>query len=175
MSLAEILPRPGIKHRRPAPQTQEAGGTFATIVSELYKKGRITPRQAKAAQMFLNDLTAYHGSTGTGGYGERVDSSRKPGGKLSGWTQSHVDCQRILDRLWFHERRTLEYLIVNRERQRPSLADFGREAFGYEDRSMATAAAIAKIGGLLDSIAEHYLGAEAFSRRGRPPCAPSSS
>lgn len=162
MSLAEILPPPPrIKRRQPT--QPEAGGTFATIVSELYKKGRITPRQAKAAQMFLNDLTAYHGSTGTGGYGERVDSSRKPGGKLSGWTQSHVDCQRILDRLWFHERRTLEYLIVNRERQRPSLADFGREAFGYEDRSMATAAAIAKIGGLLDSIAEHYLGAEAFN------------
>lgn len=162
MSLAEILPpRPRIKTRRQEAFTcQESGGAFATIVSELYKKGRISPRQAKAAQMFLNDLTAYHGSTGTGGYGERVDSSRKPGGKLSGWTQSHINAQSILDKLWAHERKTLDYLITNREKQRPSLADFGREVFGYEDKSMAIAAAIAKIGGLLESISEHYIGNE---------------
>lgn len=162
MSLAEILPpRPRIKRRPPLNICQESGGAFASIVSELYKKGRISPRQARAAQMFLVDLTAYHGSTGTGGYGERVDSSRKPGGKLSGWTQSHINCQAILDRLWHHERKTLEYLILNREKARPSLADFGRSVFGYEDRSMATAAAIAKIGCLLDSIGEHYIGVDA--------------
>jgi hypothetical protein len=162
MSLAEILPpRPRIKTRRQEPFTcQESGGAFATIVSELYKKGRISPRQARAAQMFLNDLTAYHGSTGTGGYGERVDSSRKPNGMLAGWTQSHINAQAILDKLWQHERRTLEYLITAREKHRPSLADFGRAMFGYEDKSMAIAAAIAKIGCLLDSIGEHYLGNE---------------
>lgn len=160
MSLAEILPPcPKVK-RRPSP---EAGGSFAEIVASLFKSGRLSARQVRAAEMFLRDLTAYHGSTGTGGYGERVDSSRRPGGKLSGWTQAHIDCQAILDKMWWHERRTLEFLILNRERARRSLADFGREAFGYEDRSMATAAAIAKIGGLLDSIAEHYLGHEALN------------
>lgn len=160
MSLAEHLPpRPRIK-RRDTFTCQESGGAFASIVSELYKKGRISPRQARAAQMFLNDLTAYHGSTGTGGYGERVDSSRKPGGMLTGWTQAHVNAQAILDKLWHHERRTLEYLITAREKQRPSLADFGRAMFGYEDKSMAIASAIAKIGCLLDSIGEHYLGNE---------------
>lgn len=161
MSLAEILPQPPkVKRRQEQFACQESGGAFASIVSELYKKGRITPRQARAAQMFLNDLTAYHGSTGTGGYGERVDTSRKPGGKLSGWTQAHINAQAILDKMWRHERRTLEYLITNREKQRPSLADFGREAFGYTEPHAAAAAAIAKIGCLLDSIAEHYLGME---------------
>jgi hypothetical protein len=161
MTLADVLPpRPRIKRRQEPFTCQESGGAFATIVSELYKKGRITPRQAKAAQMFLNDLTAYHGSTGTGGYGERVDSSSKPG-KLTGWTQAHINAQTVLDKLWFHERKTLDYLITSREKQRGSLADFGREVFGYSDQAMAVASAVAKIGGLLDSIAEHYLGVDA--------------
>lgn len=162
MSLAEILPPPPrIKTRRIETKHPEAGGAFATIVAELYKKGRITPRQARAAQMFLNDLTAYHGSTGTGGYGERVDSTARPG-KLSGWTQAHINAQAILDKLWQHERKTLDYLITNREKARPSLADFGREVFGYDDRSMAIASAIAKIGALLESLAEHYCGIESL-------------
>lgn len=161
MSLAEIHlpPRPRVK-RRETFSCQESGGAFASIVSDLFKKGRITPRQARAAQMFLDDLTSYHGTSGAGGYGERVDNSRKPGGKLSGWTQSHINAQAILDKMWHHERRTLEYLILNREKARPSLADFGREAFGYTEPHSAAAAAIAKIGCLLDSISEHYLGVD---------------
>jgi len=160
MSLAEHYPPPPrIKRRAPEFNCQEPGGAFATIVAELYKKGRISPRQARAAQMFLNDLTAYHGSTGTGGYGERVDSTAKPG-KLAGWTQAHINAQAILDKLWFHERKTLDYLITNREKQRPSLADFGREVFGYNEPHMASASAVAKIVGLLESISEHYLGIE---------------
>jgi len=155
MSLAEILgPPPRIK-RKPE---HESGGAFAKIVSDLYRAGRISPRQARAAEMFLRDLTAYHGSTGTAGYGERVDCSSRPGSKLAGWTQSHVDCQSILDKMWLHERKTLEYMITNREKQRPSLADFGRAVFGYKDQDMAVASATAKIAGLLDSVAEHYLG-----------------
>lgn len=165
MSLADVLPRPGIKRRAPEFNCQESGGAFASIVAELYKKGRITPRQARASQMFLNDLTAYHGSTGTGGYGERVDSSRKGGGMLAGWTQAHINAQAILDKLWHHERKTLDYLITNKEKHRPSLADFGREVYGYEDKSMAIAAGIAKIGALLESLAEHYCGNESLPQQ----------
>lgn len=154
MSLADVLPPPPkIKHK-PNP---EAGGQFATIVSDLYKRGRISPRQARAAQMFLADLTAYHGSTGMAGYQERVDTSTT-GSKLSGWTQAHCNCQRILDRLWFHERETLHYLITQRERARGSLADLGRQLYGYADQDMAVAAATAKISAVLETIAEQYLG-----------------
>jgi hypothetical protein len=162
MSLAadHLPPRPRIKRKAEPFTCQESGGAFATIVAELYKKGRITPRQARAAQMFLNDLTAYHGSTGMGGYQERVDTSARPG-KLSGWSQAHINAQAILDKLWFHERKTLGYLITRKEKARGSLADFGREVFGYSDQAMAVASAVAKIGGLLDSIAEHYLGVDA--------------
>ena len=47
MSLVEHLPPPPkVKRRQSSP---EAGGSFAEIVASLFKSGRLSPRQVRAA------------------------------------------------------------------------------------------------------------------------------
>ncbi len=137
----------------------EAGGSMAETVLSLHDSGRLSGRQLMAAQRYLDDVTAYHGSSGVGGYAERVQTSLAVRNKPpAGWTHAHVRCQQTLDRLREHERQVLAWLVTRRERGRSSLADLGRQVCGYEDRSMAIAAATARIQALLDSLAEHYFG-----------------
>lgn len=137
----------------------EAGGSMAETIQQLHSSGRLSGRQLMAAHRYLSDITAYHGSSGIGGYAERVQVSLQVRSKApSGWTHAHVRAQQVLDKLREHERMVLAWLVTRRERGRSSLADLGRQVSGYEDRSMAVAAATARIQGLLDTLAEHYFG-----------------
>lgn len=137
----------------------EAGGSMAETIQALHSNGRLSSRQLMAAHRYIEDVQAYHGSSGIGGYAERVQTSLQVRTKPpAGWTHAHLRCQQVLDKLRDHERQVLAWLVTRRERGRSSLADLGRQVSGYEDRSMAVAAATARIQGLLDSLAEHYFG-----------------
>jgi hypothetical protein len=52
-------------------------------------------------------------------------------------------------------------LVKMRELTRGSLADFGRTRSGYKARRDQIAVSIGRIGALLDTLADEYLGAEA--------------
>jgi hypothetical protein len=113
--------------------------------------------------MFWRDLTAwYGGSEGLvmGDINDRVQLSRgarmwPPGGSYSA-ALSTFDAR--LNRLRRHERRLVGWLIKHRELARGTLADFGRTTSAYKTRRDQRAVSVGRIGALLDTLADEYLG-----------------
>jgi hypothetical protein len=134
--------------------------------------GRLSPAHVEIGQWFLTLLQSSFGSSGgiTSAWRERVDGGTVFRSSPTGWTHAQLTIQAILDELRQHERRTLDWLILRREQERRSLADFGRVSCGYQDRSMAIAAAGERIRMLLESISEIRNRRGHRSRAPVPPC-----
>lgn len=134
------------------------------LLEDMRLGGHLTPRQHRAAMLFLRDLGAQHGTSAgiVGVVGERVDSGIRPPlcppGGLIGADLVLLDNR--LHGLRRHERWLLGFLVQHRELQRGTLRDLGRLRSGYTDRVAAQGVAVGRIGGLLDTLADEFLGPE---------------
>ena len=131
------------------------------VLDDLHAKGRLTPSRAYVAHRFLSDWRQAGGSSAglVGMYGERVSRTTAPLGPPRGANEAHERLQRIIDKLCWHERMTINYILTPRERHRPGLEHWGAEVSGYKDRAMAIGAAVARIQALLDTLGECGYGA----------------
>jgi len=137
-----------------------AGGSFPDVLAELHKEGHITDRQYGTACRFVADMQASHGTSDgiVSQTQERVQTShrartRPPGG---GDPDAFARMDRLLCQLRSHERGVLEFLILRRELPRGSLCDLGRQLSRYQTNKTTRAAAVGRIGALLDSVVELY-------------------
>ena len=131
------------------------------IIDALKEEGHLSRRQHQAGVLLLRDLRAYHGQSDglVGQTAEKVDSGSRarlwpPGGPCI------VALDARLNRLRPHERRLMAWLIRQRELPRGMLRDLGRDVSGYTDRIPARAVAVGRIGALLDTLADDYLGVD---------------
>ena len=134
------------------------------VFDDLREEGHITSRQHLTAMLFLRDLQASHGSSGglVGDTTPRVQTGLQqrlapPDG------HGHYALARLdnrLHRLRSHERRLMGALVKVREQARGSLSDLGRMASGYKTSRTTRAVMVGRIGALLDTLAEEYLGPE---------------
>ncbi len=149
--------------RRPSPNAP--GGAMGDMISDLHGEGHISARQLRAALAFLNDLHAWHGSSEglvMGDMQDRVQLCRgarlwPPGGSSSA-SLAALDAR--LNRLRGHERRLMASLVKCRELARGSLSDLGRQLSGYKTARTTRAVMVGRIGALLDTLADEYLGPE---------------
>ena len=144
--------------RRASPDAP--GGSMGDVLEDLRQEGHLTQRQYQACVLFLRDLQAYHGDSAglVGQVSERVSMSNRPRVRPSGGPSiSHLDS--LLGGLRPHERELMAYLVKGREQLRGTLADFGRLHSGYQTMRTARAVAVGRIGALLDTLVDEYLGA----------------
>ena len=137
-----------------------AGGSFPDVLNELHKEGHITATQYAAASRFVMDLQRSHGTSDgiVSQTQERVQTSLRerlapPGG---GDVDAFARMDKLLSQLRRHERLILEFLILRRELPRGSLCDLGRQLSRYQTNKTTRAAAVGRIGALLDSVVELY-------------------
>ena len=135
------------------------GGAFGDIVEGLEREGHLSPRQQKAAAAFLHDLRGSHGWSGglVSFISERVDTGRQdrlrpPGGA------SIADLDMRLKRLHPHERTLLANLVKAGEASQDALSRYGRSRSGFTAQKTARAFSTGRISGLLESLADAYLG-----------------
>jgi hypothetical protein len=134
------------------------------VLEDLRSEGHLSARQHRAMALFLRDLQANHGTSEgvVGLLAERVQSSTRsrlwpPGGSSGGLAALDA----LLYGLRPHERRLVAFLVKHREEARGTLSDFGRVHSGYKTPRTTRAVAIGRIGALLDTLADEYLGPEA--------------
>lgn len=135
---------------------------MSDVISDLHTEGHITPRQFRAAVAFLCDLQASHGSSGglVGEVAERVQTGVRARLWPPGGPAGIVALDQRLRRLRPHERRLMAFLVTHSELARGSLSDFGRTHSGYQTARTTRAVTVGRIGALLDTLAEEYLGPE---------------
>lgn len=147
---------------KPAPGAP--GGSMGDVFADMRTEGHLSERQHLAGMLFLRDLQGQHGhSSGiVGEMRDKVDVSVRPRlwppGGPSGSGLAPLDAR--LNRLRGHERRLMGWLIKHRELARGTLSDFGRLHSGYQTAKTQRAVAVGRIGALLDTLADEYLGAE---------------
>jgi len=132
------------------------------IISDLHSERHLTARQFRAAVLFLSDLQAAHGDSGglVGSGTEKVQTAARERLRPPGGPHGIVELDRRLNRLRPHERRLMTFLVTHREQARGKLSDYGRLRSGYSKRETARAVTVGRIGALLDTLAEEYLGPE---------------
>ena len=137
-----------------------AGGAMGDVVDELHREGHVSDAHYVASCRLLEDMRRSHGTSDgiVGQVCERVQSSRRerlapPGG---GDPDAFARMTRLLDGLAGHERRLLNFLIVQRELARGSLSDLGRMSSGYKTNKTTRAFAVGRVMSLLASIHEVY-------------------
>lgn len=135
------------------------------VFDEMRDEGHLSFRQHLAAMAFLADLQASHGSSAglVGDMSPRVQVGlRAPLAPPAG--QGGVELVKLDERLGKklrpHERRLMGALVMCREKARGTLADLGRLASGYKTSRTTRAVMVGRIGALLDTLAEEYLGPE---------------
>jgi hypothetical protein len=138
------------------------------VFEDMRAEAHLTERQYLAGLMVLRDLQAWHGTSGgiVGEVRDKVDVSTRPllwppGGP------SIAALDYRLNRLRPHERRLMAFLIKHRELARGTLGDFGRMYSGYKTAKTTRAVTVGRIGALLDSLADEYLGPQ--DELGYPP------
>lgn len=153
-----------MSHRALARSSSEdwmAGGCLGDVLVELRKEGHISDQQYALACCLLRDMRKAHGNSNgivASFMQERVQTStrnrdRPPGG---GDPDAFRRMDAVLHGLRRHERDVLAYLICRRELPRGSLSELGRGRSAYKTQKTMRAAAVGRIGALLDSIAEVY-------------------
>jgi hypothetical protein len=137
-----------------------AGGSFRDVLMELHKEGHISDVQYVTACRLVQDMQRAHGSSAgiVSQTQERVQTSLRsrtapPGG---GDPDAFARMDRLLSQLRGHERDVLAFLILKRELPRGSLSDLGRLLSRYQTNKTTRAAAVGRIGALLDSVVELY-------------------
>lgn len=158
MSIAEAITARPPKRRMERRAPLEAGGSMADIVAPLAAKGRISKRSMWGAHMLIADLQADGGRSGSHAsrYAERVQTSYRDHGQMSGWTAAQDRVQSVLNLLDTSERQLLDFLIRNKEYDRSGLADWGRQRANYADDKLNGAYTVGRIDGLLERIASLY-------------------
>lgn len=137
-----------------------AGGAMGDVVEELHREGHVPDDHCLAVYRLLEDMRRAHGSSDgiVGQVCERVQTCTRerlapPGG---GDLDAFNRMTRLLDALSVHERRLLNFLVVQRELARGSLSDLGRMSSGYQTNKTTRAFAVGRISSLLASIHESY-------------------
>jgi hypothetical protein len=133
------------------------------VLDDLAAEGHLSTRQYRAVVLFLADLRAYHGRSDglVGQTTEKVDSALREQICPPGGPRGIVELDNRLNRLRPHERRTMRDLVICREKPRGTLSDLGRLLSGYKTAKTTRAVMVGRIGALLDTLAEEYLGPEA--------------
>lgn len=132
---------------------QEAGGGAAALFDLLRRHGHLRSDHLRTADALVRRLQAYEGQS----YGV-IDPRRVPvsdGGH--GYELPYVlraDSDALLARLRAHERQTLNFAVLFRDRAGCSLAAFGRASSAYSDTTAACAYAVGRIIATLDSCGE---------------------
>lgn len=141
-----------------------AGGGMGDVLDGLKKEGHITDGQYVAGCWLLQQMQQAHGSSGglVPQVGERVDCSNvqrlfPPGG---GNLDSFMRMENAMRRLRNHERELLNFLIVRKELNRGSLADWGRGRSAYEHGRSARAFTTGQICAALSSLEEEVVGVQ---------------
>ncbi len=139
------------------------GGSMGDVFEDLRTEKHISARQYQAAMLFLGDLGAAHGRSGglVGSTTEKVQTGARERIWPPGGPRGIVALDQRLNRLRRHERRLMEFLIKHRELARGTLSDWGRVNSGYRTAKTARAVAVGRIGALLDTLADEYLGPDA--------------
>jgi hypothetical protein len=146
--------------RRPAPNAP--GGPLEDIFEDLRSEGHLTARQHLAGMLLLRDLQAAHGRSAglVGSPSEKVQTGASERICPPGGLYGIAEMDRRLNRLRPHERRLMSRLVTCREKARGSLPDLGRLLSGYKTAKTTRAVMVGRVGGLLDSVAEIWLGPE---------------
>jgi hypothetical protein len=134
------------------------------VFDDMRDEGHLSARQHLTAMLLLRDLRAHHGTSAglVGDISPRVQMCAQarlapPDGR-GGVELGKLDVR--LARLRSHERRLMGSLVMCREKARGTLADLGRMASGYKTSRTTRAVMVGRIGALLDTLAEEYLGPE---------------
>jgi hypothetical protein len=146
----------GLMSNRRLTSPNAPGGALDDIVADASE--HLTQRQRHAAAMLLADLRRLHGSSVglVSNITEKIDAGRMARLRPPGGEPATYD--RRLGLLREHERRLLGQLITAKEKPRGSLSDIGRLATGYGTQKCCRAAGLGLLIGLLNSLAEIYLG-----------------
>lgn len=137
-----------------------AGGNLGDVLTGLHREGHVRPHQARAVSLFLDDMRRCHGSSA--GLVCQMDNDKIGNSGKAMFLTSHGDLfafermQSLLASLHPHERQTLAFLITCKEKDRGSLADYGRRHSAYEPAKTTRAWSVGRISALLESIAERY-------------------
>jgi hypothetical protein len=132
---------------------------MADLIQDLAAEKHLSPRQIRAASMFLRELQAHHGSSGglVTNITEKIDVGRQarlrpPGGP------SIAALDARLNKLHQHERVLLAALVRHGEKGRATLSDYGRQRSGYSTGRTARAFSVGRVSGLLETLADTYFG-----------------
>jgi hypothetical protein len=143
---------------RRAPSPNAPAGAFPDVLADLRQQGHLTQRQFSAGTLFLRDLQASHGQSAglVSNIAERIDAGRRPALRPPGGPSIALLDQR-LNRLHPHERDLLKVLVTVREKPRGTLTDYARTRSAYNTQRDQRTFGVARVTGLLDSLADLYM------------------
>jgi hypothetical protein len=132
---------------------------MADLIQDLAAEKHLSPRQLRAAGMFLRELQAHHGhSAGLVMHlSEKIDAGRQarlrpPGGASIAALDSR------LGKLHQHERVLLAALVRHGEKGKATLSDYGKARSNYQTQRTSKAFATGRVSALLETLADTYFG-----------------
>jgi hypothetical protein len=130
----------------------EAGGSMPDLIQPLAKSGRLSHEAMLGYHNLIRDLQAEHGTSGGLAlrYCERVQTSLRNFENMTGHTDAHNRCQKIIDALNPKQRDLIAFLTKAKERgaSRGNISTWGVDHAKYKSTDLNSAWAVGQIDAL---------------------------
>jgi hypothetical protein len=138
----------------------DAGGSMPDLIQPLAKTGRLSREAMFGFHRLITDLQSEHGTSGGLAlrYQERVQTSLRNFENMTGHTEAHARCQRILDSLNPKQRDLIAFLTKAKERgtSRGNISTWGAENAKYKSNDFNSAWAVGQIDALGTHLYHQY-------------------